>query len=54
MLDEQFDAGSRVVAVATRPAAGLSGIGPGRRKDLVLAGFLVFLDRPKANAQGVP
>ncbi|WP_028266302.1 magnesium-translocating P-type ATPase [Arthrobacter sp. MA-N2] len=51
LLDEQFDAGSRVVAVATRPATGLSSITPDDEKDLVLAGFLVFLDRPKANAK---
>jgi Mg2+-importing ATPase len=51
MLDEQFDAGSRVVAVATRDAAGLTAIGPADEKDLVLAGFLIFLDRPKANAR---
>ncbi|BAS12527.1 magnesium-transporting ATPase, P-type 1 [Arthrobacter sp. Hiyo8] len=50
MLDEQFDAGSRVVAVATRPATGMSNITPADERDLVLAGFLVFLDRPKANA----
>jgi Mg2+-importing ATPase len=49
-LDEQFDAGSRVVAVATRPAAGLGTLSPGDERDLVLAGFLIFLDLPKANA----
>lgn len=51
MLDEEFDAGSRVVAVATRPAGGLTAIGPPDEKDLVLAGFLIFLDRPKATAR---
>jgi P-type Mg2+ transporter len=51
LLDEQFDAGSRVVAVATRPAAGLTEISPADEEDLVLAGFLIFLDRPKANAR---
>jgi Mg2+-importing ATPase len=51
MLDEQFNAGSRVVAVASRPAAGLTAIGPADEKDLVLEGLLVFLDRPKANAR---
>ncbi|MCB5291360.1 magnesium-translocating P-type ATPase [Arthrobacter sp. SO3] len=51
MLDEEFDAGSRVVAVATRPADGLTAIGPPDEKDLVLAGFLIFLDRPKATAR---
>ncbi|MCX6498841.1 MAG: magnesium-translocating P-type ATPase [Arthrobacter sp.] len=51
LLDEQFDAGSRVVAVATRVAAGTEDISPADEKDLTLAGFLVFLDRPKANAK---
>lgn len=51
MLDEQFDAGSRVVAVATRAAAGMAGISPADEHSLSLAGFLVFLDRPKANAR---
>jgi Mg2+-importing ATPase len=51
MLDEQFDAGSRVVAVATRPAAGLGRLTPADERDLSLAGFLIFLDRPKANAR---
>jgi Mg2+-importing ATPase len=51
MLDEQFNAGSRVVAVASRQADGLTGIQPSDERDLVLAGFLVFLDRPKANAR---
>ncbi|ALE07702.1 magnesium ABC transporter ATPase [Arthrobacter sp. ERGS1:01] len=50
-LDEQFDAGARVIAVATRPAAGLSAIEPADEHDLVLAGFLIFLDKPKANAR---
>ena len=51
LLDEQFDAGSRVVAVATRAADALTDISPGDEKDMTLAGFLVFLDRPKANAR---
>ena len=52
MLDEQFDAGSRVVAVGhPRPAGGLADLTPADEQDLVLAGFLVFLDRPKANAR---
>ncbi|MGO4187951.1 magnesium-translocating P-type ATPase [Pseudarthrobacter sp. TAF60_1] len=50
MLDEQFDAGSRVVAVAARSAAGLSALTAADERDLSLAGFLIFLDRPKANA----
>lgn len=51
LLDEQYDAGSRVIAVATRPAGELGGIGPADERDLVLAGFLVFLDKPKASAR---
>ena len=51
MLDEQFDAGSRVVAVAARDAAGLVQLTPADERGLSLAGFLVFLDRPKANAK---
>ncbi|WP_320537765.1 magnesium-translocating P-type ATPase [Pseudarthrobacter sp. IC2-21] len=50
MLDEQFDAGSRVVAVATRAAAGLRALTAADERGLTLAGFLIFLDRPKANA----
>lgn len=51
MLDEQFNAGSRVVAVASRAAGGMTAIEPSDEKDLVLEGLLVFLDRPKANAR---
>ncbi|WPU10492.1 magnesium-translocating P-type ATPase [Pseudarthrobacter oxydans] len=51
MLDEQFDAGSRVVAVAARDAAGLVQLTPADERGLSLAGFLVFLDKPKANAR---
>ncbi|RAX15943.1 magnesium-translocating P-type ATPase [Pseudarthrobacter sp. AG30] len=51
LLDEQFDAGSRVVAVATRPADGPGTLTAADERGLTLAGFLVFLDRPKANAR---
>ncbi|MUU70488.1 magnesium-translocating P-type ATPase [Pseudarthrobacter sp. GA104] len=51
MLDEQFDAGSRVVAVAARDAAGLVQLTQADERGLSLAGFLVFLDKPKANAR---
>lgn len=51
LLDDQFDAGSRVVAVATRPAADLVELAPADEHGLTLAGFLVFLDRPKTNAR---
>ncbi|HET8880362.1 MAG TPA: magnesium-translocating P-type ATPase [Arthrobacter sp.] len=51
LLDEQFAAGSRVVAVATREAPGLADLTPADEAGLQLAGFLVFLDPPKANAR---
>jgi Mg2+-importing ATPase len=51
LLDQQFDAGGRVVAVATRPAAGTTTLTVADEKNLTLAGFLVFLDRPKPNAK---
>ncbi|WP_170133280.1 magnesium-translocating P-type ATPase [Arthrobacter livingstonensis] len=50
-LNEQYDAGARVVAVATRSAQGMSAIEPADEQGMLLAGFLVFLDRPKANAK---
>jgi P-type Mg2+ transporter len=51
-LQEQFAAGSRVVAVASRPAEGTTVPTPADERDLTLAGFLVFLDRPKVSAAG--
>jgi Mg2+-importing ATPase len=51
LLDEQFRAGSRVVAVAVRDLAEATAIRPADEKNLTLAGFLVFLDRPKASAR---
>ena len=50
-LQAEFAAGSRVVAVAWRPAAGLTAPSAADERDLVLAGFLVFLDPPKASAR---
>ena len=50
VLDGLFAAGSRVVAVASRAAAGLTTPTAGDEHGLVLAGFLVFLDRPKTDA----
>ena len=49
-LNAQFHAGSRVVAVASRPADGLTVPTADAEKDLVLDGFLVFLDKPKPAA----
>ncbi|MDT7651446.1 MAG: P-type Mg2+ transporter [Pseudonocardiales bacterium] len=49
-LAAQFAAGSRVVAVATRAAPDLTVPTGADEHNLTLAGFLVFLDRPKAAA----
>jgi Mg2+-importing ATPase len=45
-----FAAGSRVVAVAARPAGGLAVPTAADERDLELSGFLVFLDPPKVSA----
>ncbi len=45
-LGKLFAGGSRVVAVASRDASGLSAIAPADESGLTLAGFLVFLDPP--------
>jgi Mg2+-importing ATPase len=50
LLNAQFDAGSRTIAVATRDGAGLSTIGPQDEHDLQFAGFLTFVDRAKPGA----
>jgi len=50
VLDGQFAAGSRVIAVATRGADGRTTLGDQDERDLKLAGFLTFVDRPKADA----
>jgi Mg2+-importing ATPase len=49
-LDAQFAAGARVVAVATRDAGDRTALGPDDERGLGLAGFLTFVDRPKADA----
>lgn len=49
VLNEQFEAGSRVLAVAYRDVAGLKQISEADEHDFTLAGFLIFLDQPKAN-----
>jgi len=51
VLDGEFEAGHRVIAVATREAPGMHSLGPADERDLVLSGFLVFLDPPKATAR---
>jgi Mg2+-importing ATPase len=50
LLNAQFDAGSRTIAVATRDGDGLSTIGPQDEHDLQFAGFLTFVDRAKPDA----
>ena len=49
-LGAEFEAGHRVVAVATRPADGHQHIGSEDEHDLTLAGFITFVDPPKADA----
>ncbi|WP_082634285.1 magnesium-translocating P-type ATPase [Arthrobacter alpinus] len=51
LLDEQYDAGARVIAVASRQVVGMSALEPADERALMLAGFLVFLDKAKANAK---
>jgi Mg2+-importing ATPase len=51
VLDAELDAGSRVVAVTSRPAPDLDDLAPGDERDLYLDGLLVFLDAPKAAAR---
>ena len=50
VLERLFGAGARVVAVATRPAPGLTAPTPSDERDLQLEGFLTFVDRPKPDA----
>ncbi|WP_439944118.1 magnesium-translocating P-type ATPase [Streptomyces sp. BBFR115] len=49
-LAEEFAAGNRVVAVATRPAEPGAALTAAAERDLRLAGLLVFLDPPKPDA----
>jgi Mg2+-importing ATPase len=50
VLEDEFRAGNRVVAIATRKAPGLTTLSPDDEHDLTLVGFLVFLDQPKPSA----
>jgi P-type Mg2+ transporter len=52
-LDEQFAAGSRVVAVGTRPADATTALDASADDGLELAGFLCFLDAPKPAAEAL-
>jgi P-type Mg2+ transporter len=49
-LARLFADGARVIAVATRDAPGLTTPRPADEHGLLLAGFLTFIDRPKADA----
>lgn len=49
-LAQEFAAGNRVVAVATRSVTSAAAPTPGDEQGMQLAGFLVFLDPPKADA----
>ncbi|WP_349898143.1 magnesium-translocating P-type ATPase [Parafrigoribacterium soli] len=51
MLDQEFDRGGRVVAVATRRMNGQTTLNVSDERELSLAGFIVFLDQPKADAK---
>ncbi len=50
ILDGEFGAGNRVVAIATRDAPELDALTADAEHGLTLAGFLVFLDQPKPSA----
>jgi len=49
-LEALFSEGTRVVALATRSAAGTSSLTASDEQGLALVGFLTFADRPKADA----
>ena len=49
-MESHFRAGDRLVAVASRGAAGRTELTADDERDLHLAGFLVFLDQPKTSA----
>ncbi|CAN5260659.1 magnesium-translocating P-type ATPase [soil metagenome] len=51
MLDREYAAGSRVVAVARKPAPKADELTPADEAGLSLVGFLVFLDPPKADVR---
>jgi Mg2+-importing ATPase len=50
VLEREFAAGHRIVAVATRPAGALTTIQRDDEHGFTLRGFLVFLDPPKSSA----
>jgi Mg2+-importing ATPase len=50
LLDTEFRAGKRVIAIATRDAAGMSDVTAADEHDLAFAGLVTFQDSPKADA----
>ena len=52
VLEREFAAGNRVVAIATRAAPDLMTVTPANEHGLRLAGYLTFLDQPKPSAAG--
>ncbi len=51
VLDAEFDAGRRIVAIASRDASDLSAITPADERNLTLEGFLSFTDPLKAGVE---
>ena len=49
-LEALFSEGARVVAVAARPAEGMTALNAADERGLTLEGFLTFADRPKSDA----
>ncbi|HWS48054.1 MAG TPA: magnesium-translocating P-type ATPase, partial [Acidimicrobiia bacterium] len=49
-LEQLYGEGARVIAVGARPAPGLAAITDADEQHLEFVGFLVFVDRPKADA----
>jgi Mg2+-importing ATPase len=50
LLDALFDTGARVIGVATKPAGDITVPTTRDEHELTFEGFLVFVDRPKADA----
>lgn len=50
-LSEQYASGARVIAVAIKPAGALNMAAVAEERNLTLAGFLLFTDRPKSDAR---
>jgi len=50
VLDSEFTAGNRVVAIGCRVAPDIDALAETDERDFTLSGFLVFLDQPKPSA----